>query len=71
MMLRTPHRADANRLNPKKNFFEIPVLAEFCTDLLASETHFLQFDDREEQSSFVHQYLGECFPVVGLRDVFA
>ena len=47
------------------------VLAEFCSDLLANETHFLPLEDREEQTSSVQQDLGEgLLVVVGFQDEF-
>ena len=44
-------------------------LAEFCSDLLANEIHFLQLEDREEQTSSVQHDLGGCLLVVGLQGV--
>ena len=48
------------------NHFQISVLAEFCSDPLASKTHLVPLEDREEQTSFAQQDLGECLLVVGL-----
>ena len=56
------HRQPSSRL---------PFLLKFCSDLLASETHFLPLEGQEEQTSSVRQDLGEFLLVVGLRDVFA
>ena len=47
------------------------VLAEFCTDLLASKTLVLPPGDREERTSFLQQDLVECLLVVGHQNVFS
>ena len=61
----------SQQLSPPSTICQMSVLAEFCWDHLASKTHFLPLEDREEQTSFVQRDLGECLLVVGLRDVFA
>ena len=52
-------------------FNQICVLAEFCTDHLASKTLVLPLEDRWEQTSFIRQDLDECLLVVGPRHVFS
>ena len=43
-------------------FFQISVVAEFCSDLVAKKTHFLKFEDWEEHSYSFSKIPANVFP---------